>query len=324
MPALPNESAQGAGGERRQIDRLQLGGDPAGDERHQARGLRRRNGFRQQTQREACQIGASFAVAQPVGDERAEIDLAQLRVDRSSFEKMQLDEFAELVGDAVLIALDDRGVRDRQSQRSAKQRHHRIPVRQSADGGGFRERRDEAEHGMHMQQRFRGDEHRKRARQHQRRQRLDPPQLGRPRGVAGGSRRRMWRERAWSSCRTRLHTRNDTQFPSLRAQRSNSACARRQEVAAVHAIASRLACAPRNDGRVAPQKEGPHKAGLRMISCQSIAIRRSWCRPWRNCPARSWHRRRRACRDIRWSTSPATSALRRAHGPYRTGSERLR
>ena len=35
------------------------------------------------------------------------------------FEEMHLDEFAELVGDAVLVALDDRGVRDRQPQRPA-------------------------------------------------------------------------------------------------------------------------------------------------------------------------------------------------------------
>ena len=85
---------------------------------------------------------------------RAEIDLAQLGVDRRGFEKMLLDEFAELVGDAVLIALDDRGMRDRQSQRPAKQRHHGVPVGKPADGGGFRERRDEAEHRMQRQQQF--------------------------------------------------------------------------------------------------------------------------------------------------------------------------
>ena len=35
MPALLHEAAQRGGGERRQIDRLQLSGDPADDERHQ-------------------------------------------------------------------------------------------------------------------------------------------------------------------------------------------------------------------------------------------------------------------------------------------------
>ena len=82
-------------------------------------GLRRRHRFRQQPQRKAREIVAALAVAQPVGDERAEIDLAQLGFDGCGFEEMHLDEFAELVGDAVLVALDDRGVRDRQSQRPA-------------------------------------------------------------------------------------------------------------------------------------------------------------------------------------------------------------
>ena len=117
MPALLDEAAQRAGGERREIDRHQLRGDAAGDEGHQAGSLGRRHRFGQQPQREAREILAALAVAQPVGDERAEIDLAQFCLDRCRLEEMHLDEFAELVGDAVLVALDDRGVRDRQAQR---------------------------------------------------------------------------------------------------------------------------------------------------------------------------------------------------------------
>ena len=185
MPALGHESAQRAGGERREVDPLQLGGDAAGDEGHQAGGFRRRHRLRQQPQREAGEIGAALAVAQPVGDEGAEVDLAQLGFDGCGFEKMHLDEFAELVGDAVLIALDDRGVRDRQSQRPLEQRHDGVPVGEAADGGGFRKGRDEAEGRMHGQQQLRRHEQRQRAGQNQRRQRLDPPQLGRARGIAG-------------------------------------------------------------------------------------------------------------------------------------------
>ena len=66
-----------------------------------------------------------------------------------------------------------------------EQRHHGVPVGEAADGGGFRERRDEAEGRMHVQQRLRRHEQRQRARQHQRGQRLDAPQLGRARGIAG-------------------------------------------------------------------------------------------------------------------------------------------
>ena len=136
VPAFLHERAQRAGGERRQIDRHQLRGDAAADESHQARILGRRDSFGQQAERKAREVLAALAVAQPVGDERAEIDLAQLGVDGCCLEKMHLNELAELVGDAVLVALDDRGVRDRQSQRPAKQRHHRIPVGETADGGG--------------------------------------------------------------------------------------------------------------------------------------------------------------------------------------------
>ena len=139
----------------------------------------------QKPQQESREILAALAVAQPVRDEGGEIDLAQLGFDGGGFEKMHLDEFAELVGDAVLVALDDRGMRNRQSQRPAEQRHYRVPVGEPADGRGFREGRDEAENGMHMQQSLGGDEQPQRARQHQRRQRFHATQLGRARGVGG-------------------------------------------------------------------------------------------------------------------------------------------
>src|SRR5260370_25929077 len=120
MPPLRDERAESAGGKRREMDRLQLGGDGAGDERHQARRFRRRKRLWQKAQRETGEIGAALAVTQPVGDESGKIDLAQLGLDRCRFEKMHLDEFTELVSDALLIALDDRGRRERQSQRPAE------------------------------------------------------------------------------------------------------------------------------------------------------------------------------------------------------------
>ena len=101
VPSLPHEAAQRAGRERREIDRLELRGHAADDEGHQARAFGRGDRLRQQPQREAREIIAALAVAQPVGDEGAEIDLAQLGLDRAGLEEMHLDEFAELVGDAV-------------------------------------------------------------------------------------------------------------------------------------------------------------------------------------------------------------------------------
>ena len=116
--------------------------------------------------RKAGEIAAALAVAQPVGDEGAEIDLAQLRLDRSGFQEIPFDEFAELVGDAMLVALDDRGVRNRQSQRPLEQRDHGVPVGEAADRGGFGKGRDEAEDRMHMQQHPRREKQRKRRRQY--------------------------------------------------------------------------------------------------------------------------------------------------------------
>ena len=185
MAAFLDKAAQGAGGERREIDRGELRGDAARDERHQPRRFRRRHGFRQKPQRKARQILAALAVAQPVGDEGTEIDLAEFCLHRCCLEEMHLDEFAELVRDAVLVALDDRGVGNRQAQRPFEQRHHRVPVGEPADGGGFRESRDEAEGGMHRHQRPRRDEDRECRRQHERRKPLHAPQFSRTRGVAG-------------------------------------------------------------------------------------------------------------------------------------------
>ena len=148
MAAFLHEGAERAGGERRQIDRHQLRGDAAADEGHQPGILRGRERFRQQPQRKARQILAALAVAQPVGDEGAEIDLPQLGFDRRGFKEMQLDEFAELVGDPLLVALDDRGVRNRQPQGPFEQSDDGVPVGEAADRGGFREGGDEAEGGM--------------------------------------------------------------------------------------------------------------------------------------------------------------------------------
>jgi hypothetical protein len=111
----------------------------------------------------------------------------RLGLDRTGLEEMHLDELAELVRDAVLIALDNCGVRDRQPERPLEQRHHRVPVGQAADGGSLRERRDETEHGVHFKKHLRHDKDRERRCQHQARQRLDAPKLAGARGVTGGS-----------------------------------------------------------------------------------------------------------------------------------------
>ena len=276
MPALLHEGAQRTGGERRQIDRHQLRGDAAADEGHQPGILRRRQRFRQQPQRKAREILAALAVAQPVGDERAEIDLPQLCFDRRGFEEMHLDEFAELVGDALLVALDDRGVRDRQPQRPLEQGDHGVPVGEAADGGGLGKGRDEAERRMHRQQRLRAEEDRKRRRQHRRRQQLHAPQLGGAGGVAGsvddeggGKRHDGFRI---------LNSNSNASRPTCPGRGAAKYALLRR--AGTHAIAagpgtssaSRRKCGVLRSIRCMPdarQKEGPPKRAFENGSCQA-------------------------------------------------------
>ena len=62
--------------------------------------------------------------------------------------KLSRRNCASVVGDPVLVARDDRGVRDRQAERMAEQRGHREPVGQPADHRRFGERADEADRGV--------------------------------------------------------------------------------------------------------------------------------------------------------------------------------
>ena len=285
MAAFPDEGAQRTGGERREIDRHQLRGDAAADERHQPGILRRSDRFGQQSQRKTREIFAALAVAQPVGDERAEIDLPQLGLDRSRFEEMHLDELAELVGDAVLVALDNCRVRDRQSQRLFEQRHHGVPVGEAADRGGLGKGCDEAEHRMQRQQRLRAEENCKRRRQYQRRQQFYAPQLGGARGVAGGiddecgrkghgGFRRVTRALIIARCPTAVIPGRAKHEPGIVA----------------HGIPDRRFASSGMTVHTR-QKEGPPKRAFKRAVVRRIAIRRSWSRPWRSCPARSWHPR---------------------------------
>ena len=65
-------------------------------------------------------------------------------------EEIVLEEVGERVADPVLVARDDRGVRDRQAERMAEQRGHREPVGEAADHRRFGEGADEAEPRIEM------------------------------------------------------------------------------------------------------------------------------------------------------------------------------
>ena len=80
-------------------------------------------------------------------------------------------EIGERVADPVLVARDDRGVRDRQAERVAEQRGHREPVGQPADHRRFGKGADKAPGRMTIAQRARdqkkpGHRHQQRGRDH--------------------------------------------------------------------------------------------------------------------------------------------------------------
>jgi hypothetical protein len=107
-------------------------------------------------------------IAQPLSDERSEIGLVEFGGDRSGVEEMFFDEFAELVGDAMLVVRDDRSMRNRQAERPAKQRDYGVPIRQPADGGRFRESREVTKGRMLVGHDFGEDEQAERSGERQR------------------------------------------------------------------------------------------------------------------------------------------------------------
>ncbi len=75
-------------------------------------------------------------------------------------QEILLEEVGQRLADPVLVARDDRGVRDRQAERVAEQRRDREPVGKAADHRRFGERLDVAEPGIVRLERAGGGEHR--------------------------------------------------------------------------------------------------------------------------------------------------------------------
>ena len=84
---------------------------------------------------EASGRGRRRRVAHPPRDHRGD-------------QEILLEEAGERLADAVLVARDDRGVRDRQAERMAEQGGHREPVGEAADHRRLGERLDIAERGI--------------------------------------------------------------------------------------------------------------------------------------------------------------------------------
>ena len=86
--------------------------------------------------RSACAGSDSHLPSRP-----ATSRVAQLGLDHLGRHEVLPDERAEALAELVLLALDDRGVRDRDAQRMLEQRGHREPVGQRTDHARLRRRR---------------------------------------------------------------------------------------------------------------------------------------------------------------------------------------
>ena len=145
VAAIVGEGRQQFGGQRRDFTLSSWSSMRSADEVAQAGALDRRKRLRHQPRDEARQRIRALRIGQPVGDERRKIDFVQLLAHRPGRQEIDLDEAAEIVGDAVLVGGNDGGVRNGQAERPLEQRHHRIPVGEAADGGGLGEGGHEAE-----------------------------------------------------------------------------------------------------------------------------------------------------------------------------------
>ena len=185
VPALFGDGAQQSRRQRRQLDPFQLGHDPLAQKGFQAGLVDGAQGLRQQPQHEVRQRRGAFAIGQPVGHEGGEIDVAQPRLDRLGRQEIGLDEFAQRVGDAQVVARNDRGVRDRQAERPAEQGDDGVPVGEPAHGRGRGEGGDVAPRPVPGLVVPRHQKQHRRADQQRRRRQLDAAQVAGALGVAG-------------------------------------------------------------------------------------------------------------------------------------------
>ena len=87
---------------------------------------------------------------QEAADRAGEVDVAHPPRDHRRDQEIVLEEGGQRVADAVLVARDDRGVRDRQAERMAEQGGDREPVGQAADHRRLGEGLHVAEPGIAM------------------------------------------------------------------------------------------------------------------------------------------------------------------------------
>ena len=150
-----------------------------------------------------------------------DVDVAHPPRDDRRDQEILLEEVGERFADAVLVARDDRGVRDRQAERMAEQGGDREPVGEAADHRRLGERLHVAEPGIVRLERAGDDEHRRHHDQQAGGGDLHARGAG-LRGVEAG------RERRWSSRSCRLNSRAGPRFtPPVHSRRNGRAASMR-------------------------------------------------------------------------------------------------
>ena len=79
-------------------------------------------------------------LGEPVGDAQRRRRLAEPRLELGRVEEVRLEEAADVTGGARLVRPEQPGVRDRQAERAAEQRHDREPVGEPPDHARLRHR----------------------------------------------------------------------------------------------------------------------------------------------------------------------------------------
>ncbi len=139
MPPVRGEHIEELTGQARHVDQLEAGDDGGAEEsadpfvvEYADRVAHRRSGVR----REGLRVER---VGEPCGEASCRIEMRQLGEHLLGAEKIRADEGREVLADPILVARDDRRVRDRESERVPEQRHHREPVGDRPHHRGLRE-----------------------------------------------------------------------------------------------------------------------------------------------------------------------------------------
>jgi hypothetical protein len=147
----------------RDLDPLGLAGEAGPDLVAEPFGIERFEQFGQKAG--GAFADAALAAEARLGEEIAcgprEVQIAHAPRDNRGSKEVVAQEACHRIGDAVLVGRDDRGVRDRDSERMAKQRGHREPVGQAADHRRFGEGNQVAPGWVAVVELQRGDEHRR-------------------------------------------------------------------------------------------------------------------------------------------------------------------